>query len=91
MSSHLHDGAMNIHPFRTASAFAPAEWTLEFVVQKVGSTVQSSCVISHEGEPMCRLSVMNEDGDCDEVRLVLAEKARAWIAAFLERGSRASA
>lgn len=76
---------MNIHPLPTTSPFAPEGWTIRLLFERVGATCQCICVISLNEIDMCRISMTDLDGDSDAARLAAAEKARAWIDAYLTR------
>ena len=80
---------MNLYPLPTESPMAPADWTMELTFEDVGATSQCTGTILLLGKSMCRLSVTAEAGDCDAVRMALAEKARAWIAEYLRRANEA--
>ena len=59
----------------------PADWTLELELQPghyVGVVFQSSI-------KRCRLSISSDELSEAEARTRLADKAREWIAEFLER------
>lgn len=78
---------MNIHPHPTESPLAPPQWSMALAFEGVGSSYQCTGTISRRCDVMCRMSVMNDAGECEAVRSQLAERARAWIAEFQERGA----
>lgn len=78
---------MNIHPCATASPFAPPGWTMQCSFENVGSTCQCICVVFRDGVLMCSISMTDTFGDREAAQLAAAERARAWIAAFLARPS----
>jgi hypothetical protein len=51
----------------------------------INSAYHYICTIFRSGVEMCRLSIASTNGNDDAVQLDAAEKARAWIAAFLSR------
>ncbi|MBS0343366.1 MAG: hypothetical protein JSS56_22915 [Proteobacteria bacterium] len=76
---------MNIHPSRTNSKLAPAEWTMEFAYESLGGVCQTICIIFRSEVEMCRLSTTHKDCNRNAADLESAQKARAWIADYVQR------
>ncbi|MBS0453832.1 MAG: hypothetical protein JSS14_21235 [Proteobacteria bacterium] len=76
---------MNIHPTPTQACLAPPEWTMQLCSERTGDTCQHICIVLRKHVEMCGLSIASSSGEPEEVRLEAAQKARVWIADYLER------
>ena len=82
---------MKLHPTPTASPLAPAEWTIQYSFEQGAEVAQHIGAISRDGCELCRLSTTGSLTNLAEAQLNLAEKARAWIAEYLQRESESAA
>ncbi|MDN4588121.1 hypothetical protein DBA29_06365 [Xenophilus aerolatus] len=60
---------------------APQDWSMEILHEED----QHIAVVCRRGVPMCRVSMSRHGEAAEKVRTALAERARAWIAEYLQR------